>query len=82
MPDWVEKAHTEFKTYYRFGDGYGKFALFTACRVPAFSLHASRDAAEEAKRMVDTSGCGGKCPVATRASKHRIVELAPSEKQK
>ena len=80
-PKWIAKAQKILKTKEQRGSGYGRFALLTKCRLPTFSLHISRKAAEEAKRLVDSTGCGGKCPIGDRASNHCVVDLALFEKQ-
>lgn len=73
---WVAKAEQVFKTKEHLGVGYGRWAVYTECRVPTFSLHASREAAEAAKRTVDDYGCGGQCPLGSRTWNHRVVDLA------
>ena len=75
-PNWIAKAKNVFGTKEQPVSGSGPFALYTECQRPEFSLHASREAAEQAKGTVDSGGCGGHCPLATRSSNHRIVDLA------
>ena len=75
-PNWIAKAKKVFGTKEQPVSGSGPFALYTECQRPEFSLHASREAAEQAKGTVDSGGCGGHCPLATRSSNHRIVDLA------
>lgn len=77
---WTAKARRVFGTKEQRGLGDGRFAVYTECQLPAFSLHPSRESAEAAKRVVDVGGCGGKCPLKTRSSKHRIVDLAEADK--
>ena len=75
-PNWIAKAKKVFGTKEQPVSGSGPFALYTECQRPEFSLHASREAAEQAKGTVDSGGCGGHCPLATRSSNHRVVDLA------
>jgi len=57
-PKWIVKAQKVLKTKEQRGSEYGRFALLTKCRLPVFSLYVSREEAEDAKRLVDSRGCG------------------------
>lgn len=51
--------------------GEGPFASVAYCRVTTVELFADEDRAAAAKRMIDSTGCGGMC-----SKRHEIIELA------
>ena len=54
--------------------GEGPFALLAWCRDLTVTLHWDYDGAVEAKRLIDSDACGGRC-----TNRHEIVKLAPAE---
>lgn len=50
--------------------GEGPFVTLAYCRGLTVELHPTLEAAEEAKAIIDSSGCGGACQ-----RRHRIVKL-------
>ena len=58
--------------------GAGPYATLARCRVLTVQLHPTLAEAEAAKRVIDRSGCGGRCPCT--GAGHEIVRLAdPAE---
>lgn len=58
--------------------GNGPYATVARCRVLTVQLHPTQEAAEAAKRVIDSSGCGGACPC--NGNGHDLVRLvAPDE---
>jgi hypothetical protein len=50
--------------------GNGPWASLAYCRVLTIELHSTRERAEQAKRMIDSTGCGGGC-----YRQHKIARL-------
>lgn len=53
--------------------GTGPYATAARCRVLTVQLHPTLEAAQAAKRVIDSSGCGGKCPCTGRG--HELIRL-------
>jgi hypothetical protein len=55
--------------------GNGRWASVSDCR-PAVTveLHPTRESAEQAKRIIDTTACGGRC-----SRQHLIVDLGEDQ---
>lgn len=50
--------------------GEGPFAVLAHCRVLSVTLHKTPEAAEAAKKTIDSTACGGACN-----GRHEIVEV-------
>jgi hypothetical protein len=50
--------------------GDGQFALLAWCRVLTVTLWQTREEAEEQKKFIDRTGCGGFC-----SGDHEIIDL-------
>lgn len=53
--------------------GEGRFALLARCHVLTVTLWETPEEAEERKRFIDRTACGGRCH-----RDHKIIELAAS----
>lgn len=54
--------------------GRGPYALLAHCSVLTVTLHQTMDSALNAKRTIDSTGCGHACPLGGRG--HQILNLA------
>lgn len=53
--------------------GHGPYATLARCRALTVQLHSTITDALQAKRVMDASGCGGRCPCT--GSGHDLVQL-------
>ncbi len=67
---WRKEARKRWGKQAEWITGEGQFALLAWCRVLTVTLWKTRDEAEEQKKFIDETGCGGLC---TR--KHEIIDL-------
>ena len=51
------------------------YAVMASCRALTVSLHHQPGSAEQAKRLIDDSGCGGACPCT--GDGHVLFQLDP-----
>ena len=70
--NWRAKAEQIWGERAVWISGDGQFALVAPCGTLSVSLSSTREEAEDSKRSIDESGCGGQC----HRSGHQIFDLS------
>lgn len=72
-----ERQHRTVRTFLRCAikrlewvHGRGDIACIAWCRVPTVQLFTTAEDAENARHMIDTTGCGGRC-----TGRHDVVRV-------
>ena len=50
--------------------GNGRYALVAFCRHATVSLHETEESAQEQKKIIDETGCGGFC-----VNAHKVIDF-------
>jgi hypothetical protein len=76
MKDYAKLARSKWPKA-EWIQGSGRFASVAYCKVTTVILYPTREAAEEAKAIIDATGCSGSCHGA-----HEVIDLADRPKRR